>query len=477
MTSTQQQQPKFRLAIAGGGIAGLALAAALAKSCGERLAVAVYEAVPEYKDVGAGLALHLNAIKAMALLGPELQRAYFERALTMAAEEDTEMATTVILAQGPHAGTTVAELGRAKGRKSIARADLVQGFLELVPEGTVQFGKRLVEVSEEETDNSAVVVKLSFKDGTAAEADALIGADGIHSVTRRYLLGAEHPATEPKNHDGWVVYRTLVSTEEARQKINPRWTTNVPIMMGPRGHINCIPLSKNTRLSAGVAVRGNVLRALTSSAAPDENDPQQSEKPKLDPSLYSDYTEEAQQIVRLVAADTSASWTAADHDHAPTYFRSRVCLLGDAAHASLPFAGNGAAQALEDAAVLHALFTTTCSSSTSSVPATITTTTDLHDRGAAAIEKMFEAYDTVRRPRSQAVVDLARRFGRVYAYAEDGMHEDPVRMKAFFAEMAAFTNQFDVRGQNEEAVRVFQGLMMGRKCVRDDGEGRIELPN
>ncbi|KAK8120583.1 hypothetical protein PG999_004703 [Apiospora kogelbergensis] len=461
-----QQKPKFRLAIAGGGIAGLALAAALTKSCHEQLAVSVYEAVPEYKDVGAGLALHLNAIKAMALLGPELQRAYFERALTMAAEEDTEMATTVILAQGPYAGTTVAELGRAKGRKSIARSDLIQGFLELVPEETVQFGKRLEGISEEATSKpGGVVIKLSFKDGTTAEADALIGADGIHSAARRYLLGADHPATEPKNHDGWVVYRTLVSTEEARQKINPKWTTSVPIMMGPRGHINCIPLSKNTRLSAGVAVRGNVLRTLSSAAPDDEDNPQS--KPTLDPALYADYTEEAQQIVRLVAADTSASWTAADHDHAPTYCRGRVCLLGDAAHASLPFAGNGAAQALEDAAVLHTLFA-------SFSPSTSSFSASLHDEGVA--EKIFAAYDTVRRPRSQAVVDLARRFGRVYAYAEDGMHEDPARMKAFFAEMAAFTNQFDVRGQNEQAVRVFQGLMMERRSG-SYGIGVEELPN
>ena len=74
-------------------------------------------------------------------------------------------------------------------------------------------------------------------------------------------------------------------------------------------------------------------------------------------------------------------------------------------------AGQGAAQALEDAAVLHALF-----ASSSSFAA------GLHDDWV--VEKMFAAYDTVRRPRSQAVVDLARRFGRVYAFAEDGMHEE-----------------------------------------------------
>ncbi|KAI0166774.1 FAD/NAD(P)-binding domain-containing protein [Hypoxylon sp. FL1284] len=423
-------EERIKIAIAGGGIAGLALAAGLAKK--PHLDVHVYESVRAYKDVGAGLALHLNAIKAMALLGPEVRQAYFDKALSMG-DENQEMATEVILAQGPHAGQKVAELGRARGRKTVSRADLLDGFLALVPPHRISFGKRLAGV-EERPPGSRHRVRLAFEDGTATNADCLLGADGIHSATRSWLLGPDHPATPPKNHDGWRIYRTMVSTEEARKHINPRWTTSVPILLGPRGHVNCIPLNRNTRLSAGVAVRGAV-SSPPSSALVDRgaNDPA---APPLDPALYADYSADARQIVRLVARDTSASWTAADHDHAPTYARGPVAMLGDAAHAALPFAGNGAAQALEDAAVLDALLGAV--------------------RGVDRLPAALRAYDAVRRPRSQAVVDLARRFGRMYAYAEDGApHEDPERMRAFFAEAAAFTNNFNVSAQNEAALKLF----------------------
>ncbi|KAI1390896.1 FAD/NAD(P)-binding domain-containing protein [Hypoxylon trugodes] len=425
---------RIKIAIAGGGIAGLALAAGLAKK--PHIDVHVYEAVPAYKDVGAGLALHLNAIKAMALTGPEVRQAYFDKALTMG-DENQEMATEVILAQGPHMGQLVAELGRAKGRKTVSRADLLDGFLALIPRDCISFGKRLVGINEQLSGRHRV--GLTFQDGTEAAVDCLLGADGVHSMTRSYLLGADHPATSPKNHDGWQIYRTMVPTEEAKKQINPKWTTSVPILLGPRGHINCIPLNKNTRLSAGVAVRGAVFSAKDGQAPP------------LDPALYADYSEEAQQIVRMVARDTSASWTAADHDHAPYYARGHVAMFGDAAHASLPFAGNGAAQALEDAAVLDYLFA--------------------HVERPEQIPSALRAFDEARRGRSQAVVDLARRFGRVYAYAEDGMHEDPVRMKKFFGEMAAFTNEFDVGGQNDRALDVFVKLETGNGVV--DGMDRV----
>lgn len=362
---------RIRVAIVGGGIAGLALAAGLAKKQHyhhhhHHVDIHVYESVLAYRDVGAGLALHRNAIEAMGLIDAELQRAYARKALRMGEDEDRTLATEVRLAQGPHSGQLVAELGRAKGRKTVSRADLLDGFLELVPPDCISFGKKLVGVEErpipvagdenydddDGDEGAAAPLLLTFQDGTRAEADCLLGADGVHSFVRRHLLGADHPATTPKNHDGWQIYRVMVSAEEARRQINPKWTQNVPILLGPRGHVNCIPLNKGTRLSAGVAVRRGGEWAATATASmlrspkdtdvddcgangssrngndANHNDKSNGEKQgqqtplPLDPDLYADYSEEAQQIIRMVAqGDTSASWTLSDHDHAPFYTR------------------------------------------------------------------------------------------------------------------------------------------------------------
>jgi salicylate hydroxylase len=426
---------QIHIAIIGAGIAGLALAAGLTKK--PHLTFHIYESVPAHGDVGAGLALHANAINAMALLGPEVRRAYFDAAVSVASEEDEEIATEVILAQGEHAGEKVAELGRAKGRKSVSRADLLAGLRALVPEERISWGKKLegIEVLEDEGEEKGGVNKLRFGDGTEARADCVIGADGIHSAVRAYLLGDDHPATKPRNEDGWQVHRTLVPVEEARKQIGEKWTRGVPILLGPRGHVNCIPMNKGTRVSAGVAVRGGALEG--GGAKP------------LDPALYADYTEEAQKIVRMVAKDTSASWSVGDHDHAPFYSRGCVAMMGDAAHASLPFAGNGAAQALEDAAVLDALFGRV--------------------KHVSRIEAALTAYDATRRPRSQAVVNLARAFGRVYAYAEGKMHESPQKMRDFFAGAAVFTNEADLQKQNDEAIKLYESFIRGRSRSCPDG--------
>ncbi|KAB5559597.1 hypothetical protein GE09DRAFT_1220275 [Coniochaeta sp. 2T2.1] len=441
----ETQNQKFRIAIVGGGICGLALAAGLCKL--PHVDASVYEAVPENKDVGAGLALHLNAINAMASIGPEVRQAYFDKATNMGEEED-EMVTEVILAHGPHVGELVAQLGRAKGRKSTSRADLLEGLLELVPSECINFNKKLRSIRE-----IYAGVVLTFEDGTTATADCVFGADGIHSLVRRYVLGHQHPAATPKNHDKWQVYRTLVSIEQARECVNEKWTRNVPILLGPRGHINCIPLNKGTRLSAGVAVRGAALSPDGGSAR------------SLDPDLFADYSEDAQQVVRMVARDTSASWSVGDHDHAPSYIKGRVAVIGDAAHASLPFAGNGAAQALEDAAVLCHVFR--------ELHAADTNVIRVMDAVGRMVEKkdlihaIMHAYNHVRLPRSQAVVDLARKFGRMYAYAEDGLHEDPQKMKAFFADAARFTNDFDIDGQNTQASVAFRSFIDSKAAARE----------
>lgn len=132
-------------------------------------------------------------------------------------------------------------------------------------------------------------------------------------------------------------------------------------------------------------------------------------------------------------------------------------MMGDAAHAAMPFVGNGAAQALEDAAVLTALFRSLVAlPNPNSNPDPNSSSNSVSNVVLSNVEKAFAAYDAVRIPRTQRVVEMGREFGRMYGFALGDIHEDPVRMKKRFAESAAFTNNFDVEGQNRRAVEIFE---------------------
>ena len=119
------ESPKMRIAIAGAGIGGLCLARGLSQY--KHLDVRVYESVAKFGNVGAGMALHANAIRAMDLIDPKIKEAYFRSANSMIEDDEVEMATQVIMAEGKYTGETVAALGKAKGRKTVARYDLLRG--------------------------------------------------------------------------------------------------------------------------------------------------------------------------------------------------------------------------------------------------------------------------------------------------------------------------------------------------------------
>ncbi|KAF7846487.1 hypothetical protein BT93_L4249 [Corymbia citriodora subsp. variegata] len=413
------EEPKISIAIAGGGIGGLCLAVGLMNQ--PHIDLKIYEGVPEYKDIGAGLALHRNAIVSMDLIDPSIKKTYFARAHTMAGEEDEEMSTQVVLVSGPNTGELVAELGKAKGRRTIARSDLLDGLLKLLPKDSIQFGKKLENI-EEQADGK---IELTFKDGTTAKADCLLGADGVHSLTRKHILGADHPAVPPKNSDGWRVHSRQVPMDLALKTIDKKWSKTVPILCGKEGHVNLMPLHRGTTLSIICVTRTGI--ATDGSIAPFEKE------------RFADYREDAKAAVELVAEDPSITWELQDHEPAPYYNQRRIAIMGDAAHACMPFIGNGAAQAIEDAAVLTALFSRATS--------------------ASQIEKALAAYNEVRRPRAQKVVSLARDFGRLYDFALEGVEDDPMKMKMFMGKAAAFTNNADLGKQNDDAVKVFEASL------------------
>lgn len=428
MSSKTTQHP-IRVAIVGGGIAGLTLARGLIDQ--RHLQITVYEATEKYRDIGAGLAFHGNAMRALANIDQALHDEYFARA-TLMADREKELATTVLIGDEVEGEENIlAELGKAKGRKTVARADLLEGLYSLLPKDVIRLGWRLSEVEE---DGEEVV--LAFDNGATVRTDVLISADGIHSVTRRYLLGADHPAASPVNHDNWSFVMRKVPAAEAKA-LNPNLVDRVPIFCGDGGYLNSIPIHFGEEITIA-AYSQDLTATATTTTTDGPADDAATARAKFDRTLdkFKTWRKDCRDLAELIRRDPSAGWPVADHDPAPRYARRRVCLAGDAAHATFPFNGQGAAQAVEDAAVLGAL---------------LREVGGLGEVGAA-----LAAYDAVRRPRSQEVAALSRRFGRMYAFVEPGVGRDLGETRRVLAAGAAFTNNVDLEAQNEAAVSRFR---------------------
>lgn len=241
------EKSRIRIGIMGAGIAGCCLAIGLLKN--PLLDVQLYEAHSDVRVRGLGLALHGNAIRAMDLISPEIKKVYFEKSHYMANEEDIEMATQFIIASGQHAGTVAAELGKAKGRRTVHRAHFIQGLLECaIPSDRVHFGKRAIIISE---DSMTREIAVSFDDETQQTFDVLIGAEGVYSPTRKFILGPNHPTTNPVNHDGWRQFYLGVPMEKAKKTLPKESIERVRCYCTPLGFINGIPVDFGQTYSIG----------------------------------------------------------------------------------------------------------------------------------------------------------------------------------------------------------------------------------
>lgn len=188
--STSQGQKKIQVAVVGGGIGGLCVALGLLKH--PHLEVQIYEAAHKFSEIGAGVAFGPNAQRALKLIGPELEQAYLNQATH---NQWKDMANTWFeyeFGMGPFVGEKIVAPKNETGQATVHRAKFLQEFVNLLPKGIAHFGKRMHEIK----DNGKDGVDILFKDGTTAHADCVIGADGVHSVTRRFLLGDDDRATD-----------------------------------------------------------------------------------------------------------------------------------------------------------------------------------------------------------------------------------------------------------------------------------------
>jgi salicylate hydroxylase len=310
------------IAIVGGGIGGLA-AAAFLRLAG--LKATVYEQTARLGEVGAGVIVAPNAARLLRALGVldafeqhavrlevgwEFRR--WQDGRVLSAED---LATKCLRLYGEHT-------------YAVHRADLLDAIGRAVPGGTVRLGRRCTGI-----DLGGPRPVLRFADGERAEADVVIGADGIHSLVRAALT-----APAPASYSGLCAFRALVPAELAppfaRRPAQTLW-------LGPDHHLVHYPVSGGTlvNLVAFAPAGGYQTESWTATATVEE--------------FLAEFTGWDDRLTGLIrAARTPGRWALLDRAPLSGWTSGTVTLLGDAAHPMFPFFAQGAAQAIEDGATL-----------------------------------------------------------------------------------------------------------------------------
>jgi salicylate hydroxylase len=315
------------IAIVGGGIGGLAAAAFLDRA---GLASTVYEQAPELTETGAGLVVAPNAARLLRRLG--VMDAFRDRAVQLdVGWEFRRWRDGAVLS----AEDLATECQRLYGEQTYTahRTDLLEVIRQAVPDPAVRLGKRCTGIDAGSIGDGGGRPCLRFSDGDAAEADIVIGADGIHSVIRGALTGPSAAV-----YSGICAFRALVPAEQAPAFARRRAQT---LWLGPGRHLVHYPVSAGrlVNLVAFAPAGGYRVESWTATATVDE--------------FLAEFTGWDDRLVGLIrAGGTPGRWALLDRAPLRQWSKGHITLLGDAAHPMFPFFAQGAAQAIEDAAVL-----------------------------------------------------------------------------------------------------------------------------
>ncbi|KAF4991491.1 hypothetical protein FGRMN_7802 [Fusarium graminum] len=394
-----------RIAIVGGGVVSMMLIMGLIK---RNISVRVYEQASGFREVGAGIAFTACARLCMDLLNPSITAA-LKRCGAVPISDEEERNNYLRWIDGynqhrqddPTYQRPLSQIGGG-GFRGCRRDQFLEELAKDVPLGTIEFRKRM-ETLERKDDGTVV---LTFADGTRAEADAVIGCDGIKSNVRKAILGAENEASYAQ-YTHKVAYRGLVPMNAAIEVLGTWKANNFHHHVGPGAHITHYPVSNHQAL--------NVVIFLTDLGpwSGDSSMVSEGSRDEVEAALK-DWHPTAQNLVKLMPSKLS-KWGLFDLGEypVPKYSYGSVCLAGDAAHATSPHHGAGACLGAEDALCLATLLGQV-SDESSSLAANLKNT----------IEVAFDTFDRMRRRRTQWLVNSSRRVCDLY---HQGEWADPKR--------------------------------------------------
>lgn len=313
--------------IAGGGIGGLTAALCIARSGHQ---VQLFEQASEFAEAGAGIQLSPNCTRVLHHLG--LESALREKAFVPEGTQFRHWKSGKVIGENALGDTALERYGMPYYH--MHRGDLLRVLLD-----AAQSTKNIsltTSAGISAFTQSSDAVQLETEQGSYS-GDVLIGADGIHSKVREVLWGSEAP-----RFTGNVAWRCLVPTDRLpKNLVRPMSTA----WWGPGKHfvhyyvrggqfVNCVCVVEKD----GWEVESWI--------TPGDIDELRSD--------FAGWHASIQQLLDQADGDSLFKWALFDRDPMTIWGKERVSLLGDASHPTLPFMAQGAAMAIEDAAVLGA---------------------------------------------------------------------------------------------------------------------------
>ncbi|SDA02785.1 BZ3500_MvSof-1268-A1-R1_Chr11-1g03156 [Microbotryum saponariae] len=432
--TTSTESAPLRIAIVGGGIAGLTAAIAVLhyskQNPESNVRLDVYESAAAFAEIGAGVALGPNAQTSLRLIGcgEALERIAGKQGQS---DDDLWFDFLVGAKDHPQSGKDIHSLrGKMAGRGNVHRyvddnlsrflelvpADFLDGLIQMLPTDQAHFKKRCINYTPHSSG-----VTLHFADSTTAEADVLVASDGIKSVLREAMYvrkGFKDEALEIQRarYSEWIAWRGMVERAEF-ERIFGKGASDKRMLLGQGRHILHFPVRGGALINIVAFVKDPAHAKLGGHTGP-----WWEARPKAE--MLEDFASFNESSLELLKAIKDPSiWGIFELPLIPHAVDERIVLVGDAAHATTPHQGSGAGQAIEDGLfVAHVLTHPLLSkSSTSSTRST-------------SLRTALSLYEAARHPRGRRVQSTSYEAGLLYDFLDPVAGDDIAKIEANLSE-------------------------------------------